>query len=752
MARLSHPNVVVVYDVGEHEGRVFVAMEFIDGRTLREHLAERARSVAEIMDVFLAAGRGLAAAHEAGLVHRDFKPDNVLVRRDGRVCVTDFGLARLSGREALDGGAVASSPAAADPALTHAGALIGTPAYMAPEQLEGGGADVRSDVFAFCVALWEALQGDRPFRGDTIVALLSSIRAGARPGGRSRIPSRLRRVLLRGLCADPAERPASMSEVLAALERARRPSWRRSAVLGGALIALAAAVLSLANRAPHRGTTGETSASSSAAAPAAAAGRCASNRQCVEAHGGQPYLCRASSGACAPVASEDCVVEAEPADLVADDTVWLGSLFPAKGPGAEAYGRMNLEGVDFARKEIAQATRALVGAGASMHVRPIALVACDDSEDAMRAARHLVDDVGVPAILGFRSGQEVVDLAGGLLIRRGVLSVASLTPSPLITRLPQPDQSVPMVWRTTFSLDDMAKALGRLIPDVFEPRRRPQSGRMRVTLAREDSASTLSFAEALYDHLKFNGRPAAENGSDYQALTFPGGALSDADVADAAHSIVATRPSLVVLICNSTVAASIVQAIEVAWPRASERPTYLLPNAVLTPFADFLGDSAERRARVFSVGSDSGSKANARFVMRYNAAHADHVSLTASSCVSYDALYLLAYATFALGDERVTGAALARAIGRLVPPGEPVEVGPTRLFDALKLLAAGRNVDVQGTASDLDFDLATGEAPSDFALRCAAVDAEGRANGDQIEPGVVFRARTGRVEGTLRCP
>jgi 2-hydroxychromene-2-carboxylate isomerase len=233
MARLSHPNVVAVYDVGEHDGRVFVAMELIRGRTMREWLEQRPRSVADILDLFLAAGSGLAAAHQAGLVHRDFKPDNVLVRDDGRPCVTDFGLARLSAQDSSEPNA-SRSPAAgslAESSQTRAGALVGTPAYMAPEQLAGGAADARSDLFAFCVALWEALEGQRPFGGDRVIALRASIDAGpARSGGRSRIPPRLRRVLEQGLRADPSERPASMAALLGGLEAARRAApWSRIA-------------------------------------------------------------------------------------------------------------------------------------------------------------------------------------------------------------------------------------------------------------------------------------------------------------------------------------------------------------------------------------------------------------------------------------------------------------------------------------------------------------------------------------------
>src|SRR5262249_48686785 len=155
LARLSHPNVVVVYEVGEVDGRLFVAMEHVAGGTARTWLTT-ARRWREIVALYAAAGDGLAAAHAAGIVHRDFKPDNVLVGDDGRPRVADFGLARVL---------VGDDATAVPDGATRAGAIAGTLAYMAPEQLDGGAVDARADQFAFCAALWEALYGVRAFAG-----------------------------------------------------------------------------------------------------------------------------------------------------------------------------------------------------------------------------------------------------------------------------------------------------------------------------------------------------------------------------------------------------------------------------------------------------------------------------------------------------------------------------------------------------------------------------------------------------------
>ncbi|MFY0533205.1 serine/threonine-protein kinase [Nannocystis pusilla] len=234
LARLSHPNVVQVYDTGALGEQVFIAMEFVRGVDLHTWLAGE-RGVEEILRTFVAAGRGLAAAHDAGLVHRDFKPENVLVGEDGRVCVADFGLARDDGAAPVEGRSGVSRPL--DLSLTVTGVLLGTPTYMSPEQHEGRVADARSDQFSFCVALWEALYAARPFAGETHAALAMAVRGGQiqDPPPTARAPRRFAAVLRRGLATDPAQRYPDMHALLAALA----PAPRRGRVIAGlALVGL----------------------------------------------------------------------------------------------------------------------------------------------------------------------------------------------------------------------------------------------------------------------------------------------------------------------------------------------------------------------------------------------------------------------------------------------------------------------------------------------------------------------------------
>ena len=243
LARLSHPHVVAVHDMGVCDEGVFLAMELVEGSTLTEWL-KPPRPWPEVLRVFVDAGRGLAAAHAAGLVHRDFKPANVLVGRDGRVRVTDFGLARAAEQEDAPGepsplpaGDITVSP------LTRTGALLGTPAYMAPEQLARQGADALSDQFSFCVALHEALHGSRPFEGRTIEELAQAMREERirPPGSEPKVPAQVRRAVRRGLRASPEARHPSMEALLAELSPAPRRvrSWVAASAVAASLLGVA---------------------------------------------------------------------------------------------------------------------------------------------------------------------------------------------------------------------------------------------------------------------------------------------------------------------------------------------------------------------------------------------------------------------------------------------------------------------------------------------------------------------------------
>jgi len=226
IAQLAHENVIVVHEVGTHAGRDYVAMEYVKGKTLGGWQANR--SWREVRDIYIRAGRGLAAAHAAGLVHRDFKPDNVLVGDDGRVRVTDFGLVAAIGApmSATTEGLRNSSELGVT--LTSTGSIMGTPRYMAPEQHRGEPVDARADQFSFCASLYEALYGRPPFAGDSYEVLRMRVLAGelTPPPSDSEVPATIRDAVLRGLRHEATDRFASMTELLDALATDPTPPLR----------------------------------------------------------------------------------------------------------------------------------------------------------------------------------------------------------------------------------------------------------------------------------------------------------------------------------------------------------------------------------------------------------------------------------------------------------------------------------------------------------------------------------------------
>jgi predicted Ser/Thr protein kinase len=239
MARISHTNVAQIFEVGEHQGQLFVAMEYVEGKNLAHWLDQESLGWSEIIDVFIRAGRGLQAAHEAGVVHRDFKPDNVMIQRADELCVkvVDFGIAAVE----LDDLTIEDDPASEDDIfarLTRTGALMGTPHYMSPEHFRGHASDPRSDQFGFALALYEALYRQRPFDGDTFAELREQVLAGRlRPPPRiTDVPAWAFETLQRALAVNPDERFSSMAELLHVLahhpDRTADPDHDRTVALG----------------------------------------------------------------------------------------------------------------------------------------------------------------------------------------------------------------------------------------------------------------------------------------------------------------------------------------------------------------------------------------------------------------------------------------------------------------------------------------------------------------------------------------
>jgi ABC-type branched-subunit amino acid transport system substrate-binding protein len=787
VAALEHPNVVAIYDVGElaDDARgptTFLAMELVNGATLRAVARDPSVPLETKVKWLADVARALAAAHRAGIVHRDVKPDNVMVREDGVVKVLDFGIAKRT----------APPPGASQlhETVTKEGIVIGTPYYMAPEQMRGQPLDGRADQFSWGVVAYELVTGARPWsEGDALQLVAQVLSHVPEPASARdpRVPENVSRTIERALEKRPEDRFASMDEIVEAIDPTRptsAPAPARSDALvspaaasvaqllspstgaplpvsssqpprgagkGGApggrrtlglAIGLAAAILvaGAALLARHRATS-----PASAARPAP----CASNAACTRASGGAPSVCRRDDGACAPLESVDCHVRADARALASDDTVWLGAMYPLSGQEAKDFGTAEMNGVDLARRDFADILAGVAGA------RPLGLVACDDSVDSARVARHLADDVRVPAVIGFRSSEEVVRLAPEVFLPRGTLVLSAINASPMITSIPTPAGSPRLVWRTMFTTKQFARPVAAFVSQVLEPMLRDagRAGPLRVAFVRVKSMSELALADALLDTLTFNGKSAVANGASFREVVvddpYAKGAPPQFD--DAVASLVAFAPDVVVFESGDALLHSVLLPLEARWPAATPRPVYACANPLPRDLYAFVGKSAERRRRFFGLTNVSTTSANVHLVTHYNETYADKVTRTLVPNSSYDAFYVLAYAALSLGAKPVTGASIATAIGRLSPPGKSIDVGPLAILEGYGALARGENIDLDGAIGRLDFDPETGEAPIDMAVLCVGVDGAGAAT-EAIESGIVYDARTQRLEGKLDCP
>jgi ABC-type branched-subunit amino acid transport system substrate-binding protein len=521
------------------------------------------------------------------------------------------------------------------------------------------------------------------------------------------------------------------------------------AALGAAVVAggVIAAVFAM------RGKS-KPSAPAASATVASLPRECEKNVQCIKSHEGKPWICRKDDGKCVSLESEDCKILAEPGDVENDRTIWFGAMFPTTGPKAE-YGALYLNGVDLGRRDFMQIARGIPSREGELPARPLAILACDDAVEPLRPARHLADDVRVPAVIGFGSSQEVIDLTASVFAPRRVLVVPSVNMSALITGIPTPRGAPRLVWRTTLSDDQWGLPASVFVPDVLEPRLRGAlvvggNRPVKVALIRSNTTSSMSLADKLFANMRFNGKSVLENGDDFGQFVYG----DPANAQQVVSAIVKFKPHVVVFL--GFFETSILEPIESMLKRSGTQAPYFVSAGSLPQSGDdffrFIGKNSDRRQRFFGVATPATTIANAKLTLRYNETFPTQTTTNDSPAGAYDALYLLGYAAYLNADDSpLSGSKLARAIPRLIPPGPSLEVGPTRIFEVMNLLRSGANVDLTGANSRLDFDVSTGEALGDFVIQCIGVDTEGRAVG-AIESGLFYDSITKKLSGTLaRC-
>jgi len=699
-----------------------------------------------------------------GLVHRDVSPQNVLLTYDGAVKLVDFGTAREG---------AARAP-------TQPGAIHGKVGYMAPEQLATGEpVDARADVFAAAVVLFELVTGARYWEGQTEAQIVRALLE--RPAPRAALavdpslPPSLESVLARGLAPDPAQRhpsAAAFREALAAVPTGTRgaPSAlcalldaNFSATRGAlrvrigadlpaaapprpaeiwlfAAIALAAVAAAVGGAAALRRRPAVPSPVSSAPSHAAAAAACASSSDCPA-----DRVCR--GGRCIALAAEGCRVLAPEGAARDPRTLWIGTMFRTSTD--DATGRTNEDGVRLAVEELQRVAGGVPSIEPSRPPRPLGLVTCDDAADPARVARHLTEDVRVPVVIGFGTSQEVLDLAGGVLLPAGTLSLVTANGSSAIPKISMPP-GARRLWRTT-TAGETSKALARLVPQLAEPWLRRAGAiapgePMRVALLRDGGAMGLSTADVYESELTFNGRRALENGDDFLDEVVAESDEAAPAVVDrlstfAPHVILASLPF-------ERTFASLVAALERAWPSGRARPLYFEDTTLIGD--QLVTERPDVRARLFGVYSPLKSKENGAFTARFNQGRAAPLPYTEVPGPPYDAAYVAVVAAAAQPEGEVTGAALAAAISRL-SRGERVPIGPEGVAAAMAALRARGEVDLVGTSSNLDFDPATGDVFGDMVLDCdrQAPDGGGFVS-DEID--VTYDGREQRWRGRLVCP
>jgi len=806
-AALDHPNVVAVFDVGQIEhppelrGTTYLAMELIRGETLRKYIGDprvrmrvRVRWLEEM-------ARALAAAHAAGLVHRDVKPENVMIRDDGIVKVLDFGIAKRTLAAPTD--PMSSTEGYAVSTLSAQGAVVGTPVYMAPEQIRGDAVDGRADQFAWGVVAYELLAGTRLWSLEGgAYSLVAQILQTPAPSLATvpRVEPRVAAVVARALEKDPAARFPTMDALIDALvgsagegdsearvqvsspslpdsgeaglaeaptqasgklagivasvatettgptrpidpPRARPRTWgARAAVV---LTALAALLVAAGGALRWRARSHDERFSTAAAATPAP--ECTTNHDCPFGDPKAPRICRA--GTCRDLASADCHVLAVQEEIADDATLWIGTMFPTSEEGDGEEIKANERAAELARSDFWDVTHGLPSATGMGASRPIGIVACDDAKHPKEVAHHLVDDVGVPAVIGFSVPDEVADLSTTLFLPHGVLVFDAMCPDEFIASMPQPPGGPRLLWRTMASGRFGQLLAAALVESVVEPQLRAapsigKSGRIRVAEVRVGARS-----DTIFDNMHFNGKTVAENRDDFLYVAVWAKDWFKGDFSATIAALEKFQPD-VVIFDDTKLFEAILDPVE-SHHRSGALPRWIGIGSLMTePIKHALSRRPGLTARIYE--QDVVRNANRERLRNSIRNHFPDAPDDEYGEATYDAVYAIAYAAYAASPGRapLTGATIASGIARLLPPGVPTDVGRAAKYQAFETLRSGASIDLRGAATELDFDPKTGDSRVDLDVLCVAPKGDSVT---ELPSGLRFNGRTSRLEGKLEC-
>lgn len=794
---LEHPGAVRVLDDDvADDGSPFLVMELLLGETLAARLRRCGRlAPREVLAVGHALCDVLARAHACGVVHRDIKPDNLFLTTGGELKVLDFGIARVvqEGRESS----------------TRTGHMLGTPAYMPPEQALGRrhAIDGRSDLWAVGATMFAAIAGRPVHQADTPEEAIVRSATEPAPGLASvapEVPAAIAAVVDRALAFAPDQRfpdATAMQAAIAAahlevfgagIEATPRPRGEPTAVtdatattdtlpsdpghartqagtrppaapvtgvdvLGPTRVAVGPAtatepgepdmVIPPAKATPPRRSRARVLAvalglavSATAFAAWRATSGCATNTDCAGGDG--PAICRVDQGRCVPLTTDLCRVLADDEAVARDDTLWIGAMYPTHDRTSD-YGREAGRLLELAQRDFQGLTGGLPPSRPGGVPRPIAVILCDDTDEYEASAAHLVDEVGVPAVLGFARSKEVLDLANRHFVPKGVLALASNTAA-MLSSIPHPPGEVRLVYRVTTSTAMRAPPSVALVRQAIEPALRGpggalgSEGTLRVAILQSTEATGTSYADALLTEMTATRSGGRE---DVRAFRIADDSAGDpAPLERAAAEVAAFAPHVVL---DGGAPSQLLSHIEGAWS-GEPRPQYVnggMDFSTVLALARSHADFSARFHMISNRDNPTHAKVRAHYLAEFGGGEAEF------SPTPYDAFYMLVYAAVAVGDAPLTGRSLARAIPRLGPPGVAIGVGPADIYPALKALGRGENIDLQGTRTSLDFDHETGDATADLALFC--IDA---AAGRMRDTNARYDAATRTFTAPARCP